>query len=335
MGVLTFDTVFLTGHRKCGTTMFHKLFDGHPSLTVYPVDLGLLYAYFPCFASREDASDEFLRERIELVLKKSLNSCNGLSGVGSPVFELDPFIKLFWRSMEGRDIRSRADIICAVGEAWYAVTCGDKSKPFLFKETSQTIHFSEIIEKIPNCKFIHIIRDPRDNYAALKSGVTDYYSAIGEGELETLASLINRARMDMLAASLYCKEAPDQFMALKFEDLTANPELEMRKVAEFIGIEFDDCMLHPTILGQRFEGNSHEGKKFTSISKENVGNWRKRIAAFEAQVIEFWLEDVMKMWQYERAFTSRECANSVGDFYKWYNCKFFFHDSFSPKLGEV
>ena len=28
----------LTGHRKSGTTLLHKLFDGHPDLNVYPVD---------------------------------------------------------------------------------------------------------------------------------------------------------------------------------------------------------------------------------------------------------------------------------------------------------
>ena len=39
--------IFLTGHRKSGTTLLKSLIDGHPDINVYPTDLTLLYAYFP------------------------------------------------------------------------------------------------------------------------------------------------------------------------------------------------------------------------------------------------------------------------------------------------
>ena len=45
------ELFILTGHRKSGTSMFHRLFDGHPDINLYPVDLSILYAYFPCFTS--------------------------------------------------------------------------------------------------------------------------------------------------------------------------------------------------------------------------------------------------------------------------------------------
>ena len=41
--------LFLTGHRKSGTTMFSNLFDGHEDFLVYPSDICLLYAYYPFF----------------------------------------------------------------------------------------------------------------------------------------------------------------------------------------------------------------------------------------------------------------------------------------------
>jgi len=43
--------IFICGHRKSGTTMFHNLFDGHPDLDVYPVILNILYGYFPIYTN--------------------------------------------------------------------------------------------------------------------------------------------------------------------------------------------------------------------------------------------------------------------------------------------
>ena len=45
--------LFLTGHRKSGTTMFANLFDGHDDFLVYPSDICLLYAYFPYFIKQK------------------------------------------------------------------------------------------------------------------------------------------------------------------------------------------------------------------------------------------------------------------------------------------
>ena len=38
--------IFLTGHRKYGTTLLSNLLDNVNGLCVYPTDLALLYAYY-------------------------------------------------------------------------------------------------------------------------------------------------------------------------------------------------------------------------------------------------------------------------------------------------
>ena len=42
-------TLFLTGHRKSGTTLLGNLFDNNEFACVYPTDFSLMYAYFPNF----------------------------------------------------------------------------------------------------------------------------------------------------------------------------------------------------------------------------------------------------------------------------------------------
>jgi hypothetical protein len=325
------DIIFLTGHRKSGTTMLHRLFDGHPDIAVYPVDLSVFYAYFPCFVANKNLTDNDLRKRIEIVLRTSLGYVKDIAGVDDKSLDIGLFIKKFWQYMGGRNIKARGDVLYGIAEAWYEYSNSSKKKPILFKETSQAIYFQEIAKAFPSCKFINIVRDPRDNYAALKSGVKKYYSLMGEGELETLASLLNRAKMDLMAAKLYEKEFPVNFFTLKFEDLTNQAEYEMKRITRFAAIEFDACLLQPTVFGKPYAGNSHDGNIFRNISNQNVGKWKERISEFEAQVIEFWLGDDMERWGYQRSFSVKKCAESFAEFYQWYNCRYFFSDSFSSK----
>jgi hypothetical protein len=175
---------------------------------------------------------------------------------------------------------------------------------------------------------INLVRDPRDNYSALKAGVANYYARLGENELETLASLINRCRMDMIAARTNVTLNPKSFAAVRFEDLVTDPEPILRSLCRLLDWEFDNAMLSPTVLGVAQSGNSHEGKAFTKISAENAGAWRKRISADEAKVIEYWCEREMKDWNYPLEFDAAERQRAFADFYAWYNCRYFFSDSF-------
>ncbi len=322
--------VFLTGHRKSGTTMLRGLFDGHAEATTYPSDISLLYAYFPAFTIGERPERE-LRERITLVLQKSLAAAHGVEHAGK-TFDADGFIKDFWSQFGCGDLRSRADIIAALGRAWCRFSGLDPDKTtVVLKETSQSIFFDELKTAFPKLKMIHLLRDPRDNYAALKAGVTRYYSKLGENELETLASLINRARMDMISARQNAQISPEHFMTVRFEDIVSDPKPTLLRVCEFLGWRFSGSMLAPTVMGNADAGNSHDGKRFSGISAANAGAWRERISEEEAKIIEYWCQREMQDWNYPLAFDATARQQAFAKFYEWYNSRYFFADSFARK----
>lgn len=321
------DYVFLTGHRKAGTTLLMSLFDGHKSAISYPSDIGLLYAYFPAFTGNKDATAQELRSRIELVLAGTLSAIKSESDQAQ--IDVPRAIRLFWKYFADQDLRSRPAVLDALGKAWCEYSgMPPEGTTVIFKETSQAIFLEEFGEALPTLKMIHLVRDPRDNYAALKAGVTNYYAKLGENELETLASVINRCRMDMIAARTNATLHPDRFAAVRFEDLVADPKPALESLCRFLGWEFDNAMLSPTVLGVSQAGNSHEGKAFTSISADNAGAWRKRISADEAKVIEYWCEREMQDWKYPLAFDAAERQRAFAEFYSWYNSRYFFRDSF-------
>lgn len=319
--------IFLTGHRKSGTTMLHKLFDGHGGLLVYPIDISVLYAYFPCFNNQSDLSRAL--KRIELVLKKTLGKFDKQKIPGVEVnFNFDRFIDILRKHLSIEKLDDRVYVTYAIVQAWLKSLDVSEDAVVVIKETSQAIHFQEFLAVDPSVKFINLIRDPRDNYAAIKSGVDGYYSKLGEDDKASLASLINRVKMDFKSASLFGEYYQDNFISLRFEDLISAPEGSMKKLATFAGVEYHQSMLVPTVLGKLYTGNSYEGDVFQGISGKNVGRWRERISDFEAKVIEFWLRSELEDWGYPLDFDQKDSATAFAKFYDWYNCKYFYFDSF-------
>jgi hypothetical protein len=322
--------ILLTGHRKSGTTLLHKLFDAHPQLNVYPVDISLLYAFLPC--QEPHLTDEQVKDRVNRVVKKSTSKIEGKRiSEFCQNFSAEEFSSCVWEHSDASVFRKPHVVISAIAVAWAHYTGADKEKPFLFKETSQSIHVHRLLRGHLPIKVVQIIRDPRDNYAAIKAGVGKYYTQMGEDEKESLASLINRSRMDLLAAYELREQKHNWFYSLRFEDLVDQTEEHMKMLSSFFKIDFDPILLEPTLLGNSFSGNSHEGKQFKGVSSTNVGRWRERISHFEAAVIEFWMQDVMDKWGYKRGITGVDYMNAFSEFYDWYNCRYFYHDSFATK----
>lgn len=325
------SNLFLTGHRKSGTSMLTRLFDSHPELSVYPSDISLLYAYFPAFTASESNPDK-LRQRISQVLEKSLDY--GLSQ-SDPKGEFHALIRTFtealFAKLDNESLRNKKAVLRAFISAWSEVSGADADTGIVLKETSQSIHFFELKEVLPTFKFFHLVRDPRDIYAAIKAGVSGYYSEFGEGERESLASVLNRFKVDTSAANILSATHQSTFLTLRFEDIVKNPESTMRKAAAFGNFSFDECLLSPSVAGAAYKGNSHDRIVMSGISSTNVGRWRERISDEEAMIIEFWLGAEMERVGYQRQFTESEAMSAFSKFYDWYNTKYFFSDSFSKK----
>lgn len=302
--------------------MLHKLFDGNPQLCVYPVDVSLLYAYFPAFTQDPQTGDRDLADRACRVVRHSLRETES-------ELDIDHLVDMFRNRLTGRDLRSRPDVLAALINAWQELAGADPALPVLIKETSQAVFFDLYRAAFPDIRMVNLLRDPRDNYSALKAGVGSYYSKLGEGDRETLASLLNRARMDFHAGFQNAALAPDAFRNLRFEDLVANPRETMRDLVGFLDLPFDEQLLQPTFLGRKFKGNSYEGQSFEGISRVNAGRWRERISEEEAMVIEYWMEAEMKLAGYETSFPHADSQLAFARFYEWYNTRYFFRDAFA------
>lgn len=318
-------TLLLTGHRKSGTTLLHRLFDGHPECVVYPTDLGLLYAYLPCFAQNSD-EPSVKRERISHVLEKSLSKFDGMSlgPMAGSHLSVQSFIGAVQAYLSDDDLCDPARVLALTVEAFRTAVQAHPAAVLVVKETSQAVHFERLGAFNSQLRLMGIVRDPRDNYAAIAEGVDSHYSRLGETGLRALASVINRARMDLLALHELTARS-EVASSIRFEDLVSNPESIMKAAAEWLEIKFETSLLLPTQGKMAFRGNNFGGKQFSGISSQHVNAWRERLNEFEIGIIEYWLCDAMALWHYDPYLTKTESRAHFSRFYDWYNCSYFYH----------
>ena len=327
---MTFDSrlLFLGGHRKGGTSMFLNMFDGHRALSVYPHDINVLYAYHPRWLG-PDYDDAARRERLDLVVcdffKRNLGKEAAKAG-----FNVEGFCAGFRARIGRANVLEMASIIEALART-FNETAGARDPAWtVLKETSCEIFAGELLTAFPQARFIHLLRDPRDNYGALKSGVEGHYSRFGEDERMTLSSLLSRARLGMQLAQLNAERfGAKRYCVLRFEDLVREPKPQIERICAFLGIEPEETMTVPTVLGQPTRGNSYENIDFSQVSARNVGRWRDRITAEEACIIEFHFRELLDTYGYKREFSAAAAIDAASAFYKWENDRFHYRDSFA------
>lgn len=320
--------LFLGGHRKCGTTMLLNMLDGHPDYSVYPQDINTLYAYYPQFIELGiDSADQIAR--LDRVIFGDLKDQLVASG-HLDVSLLNRMRDYFLDIGDDFDASNMAHVIARQMDCFSHANGQNNACWSVAKETSSEIYADEIFTWFPNAKFIQVIRDPRDNYAALKAGVSKYYSSFGDDNGTVLCNMINRY-VHGLRVGLINQErfGSDRYMTLRFEDLVSNPQDEMKKIMEFMGTEFDPVLMTPTILGKSTTGNNLDGEKLFSISASNVGRWRERISETDAQAIEFHFASLMKEYGYSPSFSPAEQADAASNLYKFSNYKYFYFDRFA------
>lgn len=316
-----FYPVFLCGHRKSGTSMFLNLFDNNREINVFPTDLNLLYAYYPIIEKKLNKSqkkkrlekilfNEFARNKI---IKKNIN--------------LKKYNKIFFDEIKNN--YSTKNLIYYLLNIYNLKFATNETKSIICKETSIEIYATEIKKWFKNAKFIHLIRDPRDNYSAIKSGLKKYYSKFNDDKLSILFSIIFRYLNGLESIEINKKIIGKDYYVCRFEDLILSPKDEMKKICKFLKINFSKNLIVPTVMGSKTYGNNFNKLKLNKLSKINVGNWSKRIDEDEAAILEHYFHKFMKKYNYKLNFRGEFKHNSVVEFYKLINHKYFFYDRFN------
>jgi len=314
--------------------MLANLLDGHPEVLVYPWDLTLLYAYFPDFLAKQaDASER--RARLGKIVFDELRSLQDRIVDPSIQMNVDAMATCFFESLRDEELSCMRSVITALAQAFSRNSgqLAGSHRYVLFKETSCEIYAHHLFDWFPDLKFVRLVRDPRDNYSALKAGVDGYYAKLSEGNRETLMSLLHRVSVGHRIVSSWTLDGDHPgILTVRYEDIVSDIEQSMANITKYLGIEMSEALLSPTILGMPVSGNNFDGEDRTAVSARNVMRWDERIDPEEARIIEFHLGDVMRELGYPVESCESDRAAAASEFYKWANYRYFYSDRFDAGL---
>ncbi|WP_460153864.1 sulfotransferase family protein [Pseudomonas sp. S2_B07] len=271
------NNAFIIGTGRCGTTWLGQMLNSHAELCV-PPEIQLLFEY--------SGNGNRLFEEFFLADQK------GLSGeqLASVIERCCPHkLEMFFDYQEFcRKHDTPKMSLAEFVKSFYAAIASSHGKSWLVEQTPWYGQRLDLVSKLfPDAKFIHMVRDGRD--VALSFARTTWWHISPRLNLARWQREIKKIATD---ANSFLK--PDCYLEVKYEDLVASPESELRKVCTFLGIDFDPHMLDPQGFIDydklcKFDMAQVSSKAYSAwrerkdgaVFSENVEAWRKTDNLFD------------------------------------------------------
>ena len=251
------NLVMISAMYENGGNAMHRLFDGHPSLHVYPFEsqlgnarcsdfLSSLFPFkyrYPDFPATSDPAEDY-ELFFDEELKTFLRNRNVSKFRGADLKMDESVRKGRFCELAVSKPRARCHIVAAFFDATFDAWENENSSG---SETG-TVGYSpiigfdgeQILSDFPNGQIIHVIRNPWSAYA---DTIKRPFPLSISRYAATWSFMQHYA---LMLAGRY----PDRFHIVRFEDLVADRGQTMGKLADALGIAFCDTLLQPTWNGR-------------------------------------------------------------------------------------
>lgn len=244
---------FIVGCGRSGTTLLRSMLDAHPDVGV-PLESLFIVDYLL-------SSQPVETMRALLPLEYELSEWR---------------IEVTQSDLE--DCESARDLIAKVHELYLA----QNGKRRWGQKTPRFVRYGALIKQhYPSARFIHLVRDPRAVASSL---------ARSQVHQSTLFHGAQRWRGDVGAGLALEQSFTQDVLRVYYEALVSDPEREVRRMCDFLGLDFVEEMLRfhqqaPSDYGSYYRQiHSGLGKPVSSSSAEG---WRDRLSQREVALVEW------------------------------------------------
>ena len=236
---------FIVGMTRSGTTLMRLMLDAHPELTI-PPETHFIPDLIKAFNQGRDTPEEVLKVFTEnrrwgdfgISESRLLRALKGVAPLDRPAFPV---------------------------RAFYDVYAKDQRKP---RWGDKTPGYGTVMRRIhnvlPEARFIHMIRDGRDVALSLEQRDSELTT---EQVARRWRHRINRTRR--------VSEHVPHYIEVRYEDLITEPEATLRRVCDFIELDWD-----PRIL--EYHHNAED--RMSEIERPLHGEKDKRALSAESRV---------------------------------------------------
>ena len=265
--------IFIFGCGRSGTTLLLNILGKHPN--IYPVkeesNLFVRHKTTNNFFF-EEYEKESNFEKLTLAIlasffyhgdKSSLmikNNCfpDDVINMFSCIKVLDDF----------KTLRNKYEVfnLCT-----HYLTLKENKRRWVEKTPNNIFNTSFILDLYPDAKFIEIYRDPRAVCLSWLNAKFGYFKT------SNLLECIKVWRSAISQGLDSRNKIPERYIQVKYEDLINSPKDELKRICDFIGEEFDPCMLDVEIVSNFFQ----DLEKEKGISKIPLYRWTKIFKSHE------------------------------------------------------
>jgi len=263
---------FINGHPKSGTSLIMTLLDSHPQLVVYPEETGFFrrFAWRTVDVSLEDRFQLAEELLIHIFQWDSKNPHPSQAKFRDRDYRDVPFEEvknLYYQHLNSLgwthpNILTAA--ILAFGES--SGQLNSNIKRWVEKTPHNEHHADKIFNWWPEARCIHIVRDPRDNYASYRRKHPEWGP---EYFANSWRKSIHRGWANQ------ARYGSQQYLIIRYEDLVLDLESTLVVVRDFLGIRDDPMLRQPTRNGRPWAGNSMFSERFEGVSERPVGRYRQ------------------------------------------------------------
>jgi hypothetical protein len=148
------------------------------------------------------------------------------------------------------------------------------------------LHYSfagKLLEWYPDCRLIHTTRNPKATYASQVAKYTKSETSALRKRFVRLQHFIHINIQISWTARLH-RELREfkNYQLVRYEDVVANPNKELRRICKFIDTEFVPGMLSPHQYGSSFDTIGSG----TGVDRSSLERWRTTISPFASRIID-------------------------------------------------
>ena len=309
------------GH--CGIDWLHSLLDSHPQILIMPA-----FDYYRTWKILEASKINNSNEMIDKWCSY-LNS-NEMQGKDTKLFYNDNesivFKETLSKNLDDKSL-DRVNFLWAIIDAF-----SNAKKININNINNIVIHvhtclpYNEIIKDFSKPNILMIVRDPRACFAGWFKIFTKKFGHLPDYYNHYVDETFEQWMLGKKILYEYLYKSGDKSFILKNEDMVSNLEKEMRKVAKWLKISFNESMLFSTYpsgiewvpdSGYISKDGIYPEEKSTYFLPENVKKrWLGELKdKREILMIEFLTKHIMSEFNYKRIFKNNFYNNIKGFWY--------------------
>ena len=265
------EPVFIVGAPRSGTTLLRNMLNRHPQLAVFRDSNFWHFVY-----RRRRAFGNLDNQRNRLRLAEEYLSIRPIRR-----FQMDPQALAATVLREGDSYQTfLASILRVFAQSQGKSRFGDVTHDPLFTGT--------LCAWYPAGRIIHLVRDPRDVVESLMRLEWADQSVLGNAHLWLRCNVAARRFVDR-----------QQYLLVCYERLATQPELELRRICDFIGEEYLPAMLVPN--NDPSADRPWFQRAEEPVTTARLGRWREHLTADQLALIEWLVGRHMPTYGYEPA----------------------------------